>query len=128
MASFDDTKKWDDEHTNSPMITNSKLEIGDEFLKILQDNTFNGMDGGDVVDHITKSKQRICSSKQYGIFWKLNMTYCMTRSSTKELITPFENPKRVFRSKMRLFETPVLVESSSPEFDLYSDIEEHSEE
>ncbi|GJZ32083.1 ribonuclease H-like domain-containing protein [Tanacetum coccineum] len=52
----------------------------------------------------------------------------MTRSSTKELITPFENPKRVFRSKRRLFETPGLVESSSPELDLFSDIEEYSEE
>ncbi|GKC38263.1 hypothetical protein Tco_1050647 [Tanacetum coccineum] len=51
-----------------------------------------------------------------------------TTSSTKELITPFENPKRVFRSKRRIFETPGLVESSSPEFDLFSDIEEHSEE
>ncbi|GJZ87424.1 retrovirus-related pol polyprotein from transposon TNT 1-94, partial [Tanacetum coccineum] len=52
----------------------------------------------------------------------------MTRSSTKELITPFENPKRVFRSKRRLFETLGLVESSLPELDLFSDIEEHSEE
>ncbi|GKD34674.1 hypothetical protein Tco_1250183 [Tanacetum coccineum] len=52
----------------------------------------------------------------------------MTRSSTKELITPFENPESVFRSKRRLFETPGLVESSSPELDLFSDIEEHSEE
>nr|GEX90028.1 hypothetical protein [Tanacetum cinerariifolium] len=52
----------------------------------------------------------------------------MTRSSTKELITPFENPKRVFRSKRRLFETPGLVESSSPELDLFSDIKEHSKE
>ncbi|GJZ44635.1 hypothetical protein Tco_0591890 [Tanacetum coccineum] len=52
----------------------------------------------------------------------------MTRSSTKELITPFENSKSAFRLKMRLFETPGLVESSSPELDLFSDIEEHSEE
>ncbi|GKD82355.1 hypothetical protein Tco_1349194 [Tanacetum coccineum] len=51
----------------------------------------------------------------------------MTRSSTKELITPFENSKRVFRLKRRLFETLGLVESSSPELDLFSDIEEHSE-
>ncbi|GJX21909.1 hypothetical protein Tco_0226354 [Tanacetum coccineum] len=51
----------------------------------------------------------------------------MTKSSTKELITPFENPKSVFRSKRRLFETLVLVESSSSELDLFSDIEEHSE-
>ncbi|GJZ97742.1 hypothetical protein Tco_0670195 [Tanacetum coccineum] len=52
----------------------------------------------------------------------------MTRSSTKELITPFGNPERVFRSKRRLFETHDLVESSSPELGLFSDIEEHSEE
>nr|GEU62018.1 hypothetical protein [Tanacetum cinerariifolium] len=49
----------------------------------------------------------------------------MTRISTKEA---FENPKRVFHSKRRLFETPSLVESSSLEFDLFSDIEEHSKE
>nr|GEX89726.1 hypothetical protein [Tanacetum cinerariifolium] len=42
----------------------------------------------------------------------------MTRSS-KELITPFENPERVFRSKRRLFETPSLVESSLLEFNLF---------
>ncbi|GJR52554.1 hypothetical protein Tco_0629284 [Tanacetum coccineum] len=52
----------------------------------------------------------------------------MTRSSTKELITPFENPERVFHSKRRLFETPGLVESSSPELDLFSNIKEHSVE
>ncbi|GJT55972.1 hypothetical protein Tco_0991026 [Tanacetum coccineum] len=52
----------------------------------------------------------------------------MTRSSTKELITPFENPKSAFRSKRRLYETPGLVESSSPELDLFSGIKEHSEE
>ncbi|GKB61416.1 retrovirus-related pol polyprotein from transposon TNT 1-94 [Tanacetum coccineum] len=52
----------------------------------------------------------------------------MTRSSTNKLITPFENPERVFRSKRRLFETPGLVESNSPEFDLFPDIEERSEE
>ncbi|GKD38139.1 hypothetical protein Tco_1258346 [Tanacetum coccineum] len=54
MASFDDTKNWDEEHTNFPMITNSKLKIGDEFLKILQDNAFNGMNKGDVTNHIAK--------------------------------------------------------------------------
>ncbi|GJX32408.1 hypothetical protein Tco_0242263 [Tanacetum coccineum] len=31
-----------------------ELKIGDEFLKILSDNTFYGMDGGDVTDHIAK--------------------------------------------------------------------------
>ncbi|GKE79854.1 hypothetical protein Tco_1549854 [Tanacetum coccineum] len=54
MESFDNKINQDEEHTNSPIITNSKLEISDEFLKILQDNAFNGMDGGDVTDHIAK--------------------------------------------------------------------------
>ncbi|GJW80411.1 hypothetical protein Tco_0144386 [Tanacetum coccineum] len=54
MESFDNIINQDEEHTNSPIIINSKLEIGDEFLKILQDNAFNGMDGGDVTDHIAK--------------------------------------------------------------------------
>ncbi|GKE21264.1 hypothetical protein Tco_1432776 [Tanacetum coccineum] len=36
------------------MITNSKLKIGDEFLKILQDNAFNGVNRGDVTNHIAK--------------------------------------------------------------------------
>ncbi|GJU28015.1 hypothetical protein Tco_1166636 [Tanacetum coccineum] len=28
------------------------IKIGDEFVKILQDNAFNGIDGRDVIDHI----------------------------------------------------------------------------
>ncbi|GKF51513.1 retrovirus-related pol polyprotein from transposon TNT 1-94 [Tanacetum coccineum] len=52
----------------------------------------------------------------------------MTRSSTKELFPPLENPQRVFRSRRKLFETPRLVESNSPEFDQFSNIEEHIEE
>ncbi|GJY95861.1 retrovirus-related pol polyprotein from transposon TNT 1-94 [Tanacetum coccineum] len=52
----------------------------------------------------------------------------MIRSSTKELITPFENLKVYFAQNKRLFETPGLVESSSPELDLFSYIKEHSEE
>ncbi|GJV46325.1 hypothetical protein Tco_1430861 [Tanacetum coccineum] len=41
------------------MITNSKLKNSDEFLKILQDNAFNDMDGGDVIDHIAKVLETI---------------------------------------------------------------------
>ncbi|GJY09886.1 hypothetical protein Tco_0378071 [Tanacetum coccineum] len=52
----------------------------------------------------------------------------MTRSSTKELLSPFENPERVLRSRRKLFEVPSLAESSSPEFDQNSEIEEHIEE
>ncbi|GJY45314.1 ribonuclease H-like domain-containing protein [Tanacetum coccineum] len=52
----------------------------------------------------------------------------MTRSSTKELLSPFENPEQKFRSKKRLFDTPSLIESNSPEFDHIFDIKEQSEE
>ncbi|GJX97005.1 hypothetical protein Tco_0352803 [Tanacetum coccineum] len=44
----------------------------------------------------------------------------MTRSSTKELLSPFENPLQKFCSKRRLFDTPSLIESNSPKFDLTS--------
>ncbi|GJT57287.1 hypothetical protein Tco_0992341 [Tanacetum coccineum] len=52
----------------------------------------------------------------------------MTRSSIKELFTPFKDPEREFRSSRKLFKTPSLDESRSPEFDLFSDLEENSEE
>ncbi|GKC93296.1 hypothetical protein Tco_1158738 [Tanacetum coccineum] len=52
----------------------------------------------------------------------------MTRSSTKELLLPFENLEQKFCSRRRLFDTPSLVESNSPEFDHNFDIEEQSEE
>ncbi|GJT12855.1 hypothetical protein Tco_0859897 [Tanacetum coccineum] len=53
---------------------------------------------------------------------------CITRSSTKELLLPFDNPEQIFHSRRRLFDTPSLIESNSPEFDHNFDIEEQSEE
>ncbi|GKD82898.1 hypothetical protein Tco_1349737 [Tanacetum coccineum] len=44
----------DRDQTNSSMITKPELKICDEFLKILHDNSFNGMDGSDVTDHIAR--------------------------------------------------------------------------
>ncbi|GJQ91389.1 hypothetical protein Tco_0002528 [Tanacetum coccineum] len=52
----------------------------------------------------------------------------MTRSSTKELFTPFKNPEREFRSSRKLFKTLSLDESNLPEFDLFYDLEENSKE
>ncbi|GJZ81432.1 hypothetical protein Tco_0646426 [Tanacetum coccineum] len=52
----------------------------------------------------------------------------MTRSSTKELITPFKEPEREFRSYRKHLKTLSLDESRSPDFDLLSDQEEFSEE
>ncbi|GJS62797.1 hypothetical protein Tco_0677361 [Tanacetum coccineum] len=44
----------DRDQTDSSVITKPKIKIGDEFLKILHDNSFNGMDESDVTDHIAK--------------------------------------------------------------------------
>nr|GEX91776.1 hypothetical protein [Tanacetum cinerariifolium] len=55
-------------------------------------------------------------------------TMRMTRSSTKELFTPFKDSKREFRSSRKRFKTLSLDESRSPDFDLFSDQEEYSEE
>ncbi|GKB58239.1 reverse transcriptase domain-containing protein [Tanacetum coccineum] len=52
----------------------------------------------------------------------------MTRSSTKELFTPFKDPKREFRSSRKHFKTLSLDESRSLDFDLFSDQEEYLEE
>ncbi|GKF10846.1 hypothetical protein Tco_0048772, partial [Tanacetum coccineum] len=53
---------------------------------------------------------------------------CMTRSSTKELFTPFKDLEREFRSSRKHFKTLSLDELKSPNFDLFSDQEEYSEE
>nr|GEU36698.1 putative ribonuclease H-like domain-containing protein [Tanacetum cinerariifolium] len=52
----------------------------------------------------------------------------MTRSSTKELFTPFKDLKREFRSSRKHFKILSLDESRSPDLDLFSDQEEYSEE
>ncbi|GJY13328.1 hypothetical protein Tco_0382637 [Tanacetum coccineum] len=58
MSSIKDMKKEErscDLHTDTPKFNKkSEFEIGDEFLKILRDNAFNGKDRGDVSDHISK--------------------------------------------------------------------------
>ncbi|GJY90833.1 hypothetical protein Tco_0506029 [Tanacetum coccineum] len=48
--------------------------------------------------------------------------------STKELFMPFKEPEREFRSSRKLFKTLSLDESRLPEYNLFSDIEEKSEE
>nr|GEU80899.1 hypothetical protein [Tanacetum cinerariifolium] len=52
----------------------------------------------------------------------------MTRSLTKELFIPFKDLKQEFRSSRKHFKTLSLDESRSPNFDLFSDQEEYSEE
>ncbi|GKC83781.1 nucleobase-ascorbate transporter 12 [Tanacetum coccineum] len=52
----------------------------------------------------------------------------MTRSSTKELLSPLENPERVLRSRRKFFDNPSLIETNSLESDQLSEIEEHIEE
>nr|GEU32997.1 hypothetical protein [Tanacetum cinerariifolium] len=52
----------------------------------------------------------------------------MTRSSTKELLTPFKELEREFQSSRKLFKTLSLDESRSPEYNLFFDLEENSKE
>nr|GEU66847.1 alpha/beta hydrolases superfamily protein [Tanacetum cinerariifolium] len=52
----------------------------------------------------------------------------MTRNSTKELFTLFKEPKREFQSSRKLLKTLSLDESRSPEFNLFSNLEEFFEE
>ncbi|GKE41164.1 hypothetical protein Tco_1464569 [Tanacetum coccineum] len=52
----------------------------------------------------------------------------MKRGLTKELFTPFKDPEREFRSSRKHFKTLSLDESRSPDFDLFYDQEEYSEE
>ncbi|GKD03143.1 hypothetical protein Tco_1178117 [Tanacetum coccineum] len=51
----------------------------------------------------------------------------MTKSSTKELFTPYKEPEREFQSSRRHFKTLSLDELRSPDFNLFSD-QEYSEE
>ncbi|GJY67013.1 hypothetical protein Tco_0469251 [Tanacetum coccineum] len=52
----------------------------------------------------------------------------MTRSLTKKLFTPYEEPERVLHSTMKLFKTTSLDYLSSSEFDLFSNLEDQCKE
>ncbi|GJX36582.1 hypothetical protein Tco_0248139 [Tanacetum coccineum] len=52
----------------------------------------------------------------------------MKRSLTKELFTPFKDPEREFQLSRKHFKTLSLDESRLPDFILFSDQEEYSEE
>ncbi|GJW73939.1 hypothetical protein Tco_0133309 [Tanacetum coccineum] len=52
----------------------------------------------------------------------------MTRSSNGKLFKPYEEPEREFRSSRRLFKTLSLDETRTPRINLFSDLEDYSEE
>ncbi|GJV92241.1 hypothetical protein Tco_1540054 [Tanacetum coccineum] len=134
----------------------AQFEFKGQFLKELRDNTFSGSDHEDANEHIKKVLEivdvfhisNITQDQEVILCYKglevptrqildskgaiPTMTTvdarCMTRSSTKELLSLFENPKQKFRSNRRLFNTPSLVESNSPKFEHNFDIKEQSEE
>ncbi|GKB80038.1 hypothetical protein Tco_0946933 [Tanacetum coccineum] len=64
---------------------------------------------------------------QYAICTAVHQ-WCMTQSSTKELLSPLENPEQVLRSRRKLFDNPSLVELNPPKDDQLSEIEEHIQE
>nr|GEV26683.1 hypothetical protein [Tanacetum cinerariifolium] len=52
----------------------------------------------------------------------------MTRSSSKELVEPYDKPEQVLHSLRKLFKTTSFDHSCSPEFKLFSDHESKFEE
>ncbi|GJZ81154.1 hypothetical protein Tco_0646148 [Tanacetum coccineum] len=113
--------------------TEDRVKIGKSNLRM--DPTYSVL-----IDHLIRCIHQLdttyqtFSSGQRIEFYSLNgvsvlQQYgCMTKSSTNELLSPFENPEKKIRSRRRLFDTPNLVESNSPEFDHNFDSEEQSEE
>ncbi|GKB70832.1 hypothetical protein Tco_0932244 [Tanacetum coccineum] len=45
---------YDSNTTTHGFNKNAQFKLSDEFLKMLRDNAFNGIDGGNVVDHTAK--------------------------------------------------------------------------
>ncbi|GKC01618.1 hypothetical protein Tco_0987754 [Tanacetum coccineum] len=54
MSTNNDARDGMKGNTNSPINEKHELKIRDEFLNILGNNAFNGTDGWDVIDHISK--------------------------------------------------------------------------
>ncbi|GKE72845.1 hypothetical protein Tco_1534886, partial [Tanacetum coccineum] len=54
MAKPASKSNYDSDNVTHELDKKMTIEIGDEFVKILQENAFNGIDGRDVIDHITK--------------------------------------------------------------------------
>ncbi|GJZ85879.1 hypothetical protein Tco_0651218 [Tanacetum coccineum] len=54
MAKPASESNYDSDNVTHELKKKTTIEIGDKFVKILQDNSFNGIDGGDVIDYIAK--------------------------------------------------------------------------
>ncbi|GJU02219.1 hypothetical protein Tco_1112557 [Tanacetum coccineum] len=74
-------------------------------------------------------------AKDDGVFCGPSADHCtseletrMTRSSTKKLTAPYDNPKHIFRSSRKLIRTRSLYHLDSPGSNLFSDYEDHFEE
>ncbi|GJR72215.1 hypothetical protein Tco_0084580 [Tanacetum coccineum] len=54
MTKHASKSNYDSDNVTHELNKKTMIEIRDEFVKILQDNAFNRIDGGDVIDHIAK--------------------------------------------------------------------------
>ncbi|GJV44727.1 retrovirus-related pol polyprotein from transposon TNT 1-94 [Tanacetum coccineum] len=88
------------------------------------------LSGDKLVSWLFKKHDCTVMSTSEAEYVALSASYaqCMTRSSTKELFIPFKDPEREFRSSRKLLKKLSLDKSRSPEFNLFSDLEEYSEE
>ncbi|GJU58277.1 DNA/RNA polymerases superfamily protein [Tanacetum coccineum] len=82
----------------------------------------------DKYNDMTKAQIYVVQDFRYSDTQMVFLKECMTISSTKEIFMPLEEPESVFHSTRMLFNTTSLDYSSSPKFDLFSDLENQSEE
>ncbi|GJR39470.1 hypothetical protein Tco_1215154 [Tanacetum coccineum] len=73
----------DRDHTNLSMIAKSELKIGDEFLKISRDNSFNGMDGMEKLKNGGTVKEQLLLGKNWAMNSSINITHCPIPTKTR---------------------------------------------
>ncbi|GJR47056.1 hypothetical protein Tco_1315159 [Tanacetum coccineum] len=84
--------------------------------------SFMGCSARSIISHI------VLATACYFIWQERNTRTRMTRSSSKNLITPYENPEQKFRSSRKLSRTRSLDRLDSPESNLFSNYVDQFEE
>ncbi|GJZ28973.1 DNA-directed DNA polymerase [Tanacetum coccineum] len=106
----------------SPSYCTHKILIEDDFKPVIQPQRRLNPKVQDVV------KNEIVKLLDSGLIYPISdSSWCMTRSLTNELYTPYKDPEREFRSSRRHFKTLSLDELRSPDFNLLSN-EDYSKE
>ncbi|GJT05301.1 ribonuclease H-like domain, reverse transcriptase, RNA-dependent DNA polymerase [Tanacetum coccineum] len=128
------------------------LQRGDDFQNVAKIPEIFLISIHDEGSAMSGNSKAWTGNTKYGLFIPLDMAYalskpiqgirhqtsirhiqfteydCMTRSSNKELVEPYDEPEQALHSLRKLFKTTSFDHSSSPEFELFSDYIEQIEE